>query len=200
MKMTTISAKRLTFEDYMVMPEIMKRYEIIDGELSMPPAPTFEHQWNVSEINDALKSHVRMRQLGVVLFAPLDVMIRRTPLRTRQPDILFISIERLRAYGLDSIENVLFLEIPPDLAVEIISPSETQQWIAEKLADYQRIGVKECWLARPDAKTVEVIRLTTASIESTGVFKGTEQIQSSVLPELALTVDRVFAPPDFLKW
>jgi Uma2 family endonuclease len=198
--MTIVPTKRLTFEDYIATPEMMRRYEIIDGELIMPPSPTFEHQWRSKRLLVLIDDYVTAHRLGAVLYAPLDVMIRRTPLRTRQPDILFISMERLREYGLDSIENVPFVEIPPDLAVEIISPSETRQWVEDKLKDYQTIGVRECWLVRPGSKTVEVIRLTTTAIESMGVFKGGDRIQSGVLPELALTVDQIFAPPDFLKW
>ena len=192
--------KLLTYEDYLTLPEMIQRYEIIAGEMIMPPSPTFEHQWDVSEINDVLKSHVRTHRLGIVLFAPLDVMIRRSPLQTRQPDVLYISMERIRRYGFDSIKNVPFLEFPPDLAVEIISPSESDRYIQEKLKDYQIIGVSECWLVRARQQTVEVIQLTTDTVQSIGIFKNSETIESKILPQLALSVNTIFAPPDFLKW
>ena len=192
--------KILTYEDYLASPEIMQRYEIIAGEMIMPPSPTFEHQWDVSEINDALKSHVRTHRLGIVLFAPLDVMIRRSPLQTRQPDVLYISMERIRRYGFDSIQNVPFLEFPPDLTVEIVSPSESNRHIQDKLKDYQIIGVSECWLVRARQQTVEVIQLTTDTVQSIGVFENCETIESKILPQLALSVNTIFAPPDFLKW
>ena len=197
--MSTIP-KTLTYEDYLALPEMIRRYEIIDGELIMAPSPTLAHQWDASIVYDALKAHVRTHQLGVVLFAPLDVMISRSPLRTRQPDVLYISIERMRQYGLDSIQNVPVLEFPPNLTVEILSPSESKRQIEEKLTDYQSIGVNECWLVRANRQTIEVIQLTTDAIELVGIFKNSEQIGSEVLPELALSVDTIFAPPDFLKW
>ncbi|MCZ6677446.1 MAG: Uma2 family endonuclease, partial [Candidatus Poribacteria bacterium] len=118
----------------------------------------------------------------------------------RQPDVLYISVERLREYGLDSIKNVPFLEIPPDLTIEIISPSESRTWIEDKLTDYHTIGVKECWLVRLEPQTVEVIQVTPHAIESIGVFKSGEVIESQVLPQLRLSVNTIFAPPDFLKW
>ena len=197
--MSTIP-KILTYEDYLVLPEMMQRYEIIDGELIMSPSPTLEHQWHSTRIYRPLDDHVTKYRLGIVLFAPLDVMIRRSPLHTRQPDVLYISVKRLREYGLDSIKNVPFLEFPPDLVVEVISPSESQRQIEEKLADYQSTGVNECWLARPNLQTVEVVQLTIDTIESAGVFKNSEVIESKVLSQLVLSVAAIFASPDFLKW
>jgi Uma2 family endonuclease len=196
----TARTEILTYESYLALPEMMQRYEIIKGELIMAPAPTIQHQWDISEINDFLKSHVRAHRLGIVLFAPVDVVIRRAPLQTRQPDILYVSLERIRQYGLDSLKNLPLLEFPPDLTVEIISPSESQRKIDDKLSDYQFIGVKECWLVRPDPQTVEVLQLTADTIESSGVFSRNETIESQVLSQLALSVETIFAPPDFLKW
>ncbi len=192
--------KLLTYEDYLTLPEMMQRYEIIAGEMIMPPSPTFEHQWNSTQLYSPINNHVTRYRLGVVLYAPLDVMIRRSPLQTRQPDVLYISMERIRKYGFDSIQNVPFLEFPPDLAVEIISPSESAHHIQEKLKDYQIIGVSECWLVRARQQTVEVIQLTTDTVQSIGIFKNGETIESKVLPQLALSVNTIFAPPDFLKW
>lgn len=166
----------------------------------MPPSPTFEHQWNSTQLYSPINNHVTRYRLGVVLYAPLDVMIRRSPLQTRQPDVLYISMERIRKYGFDSIQNVPFLEFPPDLAVEIISPSESAHHIQEKLKDYQIIGVSECWLVRARQQTVEVIQLTTDTVQSIGIFKNSETIESKILPQLALSVNTIFAPPDFLKW
>jgi Uma2 family endonuclease len=192
--------KILTYDDYLALPEMMQRYEIIDGMLIMEPSPTFEHQWDLKRIYHPIDAYVITQRLGVVLFAPLDVMITRNPLRTRQPDVLYISMERIVHYGFDSIENVPFLDFPPDLAVEIVSPSESKSKVEDKLKDYQAIGVDECWLVRKREKTVEVLQLTADAIESSGVFSRAQTIKSKVLPQLALTVDTIFAPPDFLKW
>ena len=51
--------KLLTFEDYLLMPEIKQRYEIIDGELRMSPAPTPMHQWIIANLFQALNAFVR---------------------------------------------------------------------------------------------------------------------------------------------
>jgi Uma2 family endonuclease len=196
----TAKPEILTYDDYLALPEMMQRYEIVDGMLIMEPAPTIEHQLNSARIYRPLDDHVFAHRLGVVLYAPVDVMIQRSPLRTRQPDVLYISMERIVHYGFDSIENVPFLDFPPDLAVEIVSPSESKSKVFDKLKDYQAIGVDECWLIRKREKTVEVLQLTADTIESSGVFSGNQTIESQVLPQLALSVDTIFAPPDFLKW
>jgi len=75
------------------MPEIKQRYEIINGEIVMSPAPTVDHQWIVGRIFLLLSLFVEERNLAVVPSAPVDVVIQRKPLRTRQPDVL-LSVER----------------------------------------------------------------------------------------------------------
>lgn len=194
--------KRLSYEDYLALPETMQRYEIIDGELIMPPAPLIGHQWRSSEINELMKLYVRTHRLGLVLYAPVDVMIRRRPLRTRQPDVLFLSFERLRAHGienLESLEEMPFLDFAPDLVVEIVSPGETVRKIQSKLRDYRRIGVRECWLVRPADKTVEVLRLEANAARRIGLFHLGEVVQSEVLTGWNPAVDTLFAQPDWLK-
>src|SRR5258708_5462870 len=90
----------INFEEYLQMPEMRVRYDIIDGELNMSPAPSDDHQWDLSDLNDILKVHAQLRDLGVVLFAPLDIIIRKTPrLTTRQPDIAFFSWQTIGGRG-----------------------------------------------------------------------------------------------------
>ena len=83
-------AKKLTFEEWLNLPETKERYEIVDGVMYVPPGPSVDHQWIQYEVAARLGQFVRPRGMGVVLTAPLDVMIQREPLRVRQPDILFL--------------------------------------------------------------------------------------------------------------
>ncbi len=184
---------RLTYEDYLVMPEMNVRYEIIDGELIMSPTPTGEHNWLAHDIAELLLRFVLSRGLGVVLPPPWDVVIERDPLRTRQPDVLYVSTERSGFRTKRDLRGVNQLEVAPELVVEILSRSNTFSEIQSKLHDYRAIGVNECWLVRPEEETVEVLRLSASSAETVGKFGMGETIRSEVLPELALTVDQVFA-------
>jgi Uma2 family endonuclease len=78
--------KRLTYEAYLALPETKQRYEIVDGVLITPPAPTPDHQWIMMKIFVPLRAFVHERDLGVVLTVLVDLLIQREPLRTRQPD------------------------------------------------------------------------------------------------------------------
>lgn len=94
-------------------------------------------------MNTKLNQYVRAKALGVVFFALVDMIVQRDPLRTHQPDVLFIHKDNLPGLSLDDLEGLQLLEITPDLVVEVLSLSDTKKALDGKLADYQRIGVKE---------------------------------------------------------
>ncbi|MCZ6676302.1 MAG: Uma2 family endonuclease [Candidatus Poribacteria bacterium] len=187
-----LTKKKITLADYLLMPEINHPYEIIDGEMMPSPAPAPAHQrmsWNIAI---PLGEYVHRSDLGMVLYAPLDIIIQRHPLRTRQPDVLFIHKDKLSGTGFDAIEELQILEIAPDLIIEVLSPSDTKKVLSEKLLDYQRIGVKECWLVSRESRSVEVLRLMVERSERVGRFGLGETLHSLVLPDFRLTVDEIF--------
>jgi Uma2 family endonuclease len=185
----TVDLKHLTYDVYLAMPEMMARYSIIDGELIMDGAPSPAHQTVLLELSLKLAPFVRERQLGRVFLAPLDIVIRREPLRTRQPDLMFISNERRSIIGLQVIEG------GPDLVVEVLSPTNTRQELQEKLQDYRTIDVREAWVISPQARTVEVLQFSAEGIQRSGLYGLGDLIVSQVLPELQLTVDELFPAP-----
>jgi Uma2 family endonuclease len=190
--MSSIKARRLTYEAWLALPETKQRYEIVDGVLIMPPAPTPAHQWFLQRIFLQLHNFVEARHLGVVLFAPVDLLIRREPLRTRQPDILYLSAERTGVRGLVELQGLQFLEIPPDLVTEVLSPSNTRREIETKLEDYRRIGVLECWLVSPEAETIEVLRFSTEGATMVGIFGVDGTLRSEVLGDFTLPIREIF--------
>jgi Uma2 family endonuclease len=185
-------AKGLTYEAYLALPETKQRYEIVDGVLLMPPAPTPSHQWFMLEIAVRLRSFVNERDLGVVLAAPVDLLIQRDPLRTRQPDILYLSAARTGIRGPAELRGLQFLEIAPDLVVEVLSPSNTRREIESKLEDYRRVGIRECWLASPEAETIEVLRLSAQETAVSGIFGIDGTLRSEVLGDFILPVRDIF--------
>lgn len=179
-----IETKTLTFDAYLALPEIRQRYEVIDGELIyMSPAPTPDHQILLRNLFRRLDQFVSEHDLGEVLFAPLDVLIRREPLKTRQPDMLFVSKSRIDIIGRQLIEG------GPDVAVEILSPANTRSELEEKLGDYWRIQVQECWLVSPEGMTIEVLRGGDQGYERVGLFGIGDPIRSEVLPTFRLRVE-----------
>jgi Uma2 family endonuclease len=181
----------LTYEDYLALPETKRRYDIIDGEMIMAPAPTPEHQWFLGNAYMNLRAFVEAHRLGIVLFAPVDVLIMRDPLRVRQPDLLYINAERFGDKPLNEILRQNPLEIAPDLAVEVLSPTNTRVDMESKCADYGKIGVRECWLVSPEARTVEVLRLTPQSAETIGLYGTGSVVRSNVLSDMELKVNTI---------
>ena len=186
-----IATRGLTYEDYMCDPEEMRRYDILDGEKIYMPNPTIRHQdllWNLGAL---LRTWQQAGHPGKVVVAPCDVLIRRSPLRTRQPDILFISAVRL---GDRRLDDPAPLEPSPELVVEILLPSETRRVQSGKLADYCGVDVQECWVVSPGEQTVEILRLSPDGAKSMGVFSGGQTAQSSIFPDLCVDITAVFAP------
>ena len=175
------------------MPELNHPYEIIDGEMMPSPAPIPAHQIIGANIFTPLNQYVKTKELGVVLFAPVDIILQRDPLRTRQPDVLFIHKDKLPGTSLDDLEGLQLLEITPDLVIEVLSPSDTKKVLTGKLTDYQRTGVKECWLVSRETRSVEVLRLSAKQSEQAGFYGLGEIVHSEVLMDLRLAVDAIFA-------
>ncbi len=193
MALEAVTVKILTYEAYLAMPEIKQRCEILDGELIMSPSPLPIDQWIAANLFRLLDTYIRDRQLGIVLFAPLDVVIHQTPLQTRQPDLLFLSTERSGIRGAEQLQGLPLLSHAPDLAIEILSPTNTRRELDDKLQDYQSVGVRECWVVSPEAHTVEVIRLSRQAIEPLDIFGHGMTLQSEVLADCNLDVEAIFA-------
>jgi Uma2 family endonuclease len=184
-------SKLISYEDYLLLPEMCQPYEIIDGDLHMTPSPTKRHQRLVLRIAMLLESFVSERNLGEVLPAPMDVLIEKHPrLRTRQPDILYLS--RQKETSISSDEDNDFIATAPELVVEILSNSESRRRIREKLNDYHRIGIRECWLVSPEAETIEVLDLSGETMTTTALYGINDHLSSKVLPDFSLPVNRIF--------
>ncbi len=190
--MAEVAQKVLTWEDYLKgEPKELERYEIVDGEVMEVGAPNGEHQLVSRNLFRSLDDFVTHRELGVVLYAPFDVVVRKEPLKTRQPDLFFLSKER--GGTPENIRQLARLEATPDLVVEIFSPSEERERLGEKLDDYHRIGVPEVWLVRSEEKTVEVLVRMEEGWRWHGLFSDKDTIKSTVLSGLDFPVTKIFA-------
>jgi Uma2 family endonuclease len=187
-------SKQLTYEEYLSMTETNQRYEIIEGEIRMAPSPTVRHQKLVRRISNLLDEFVSRQNLGVVLLAPMDVVIGKNPIHTRQPDVLYLSNERIAAagYGQSEFDLLSRLEIAPDLVIEVLSPNESRRDMQDKLNDYHKIGVKECWLVSHEAETVEVIDLSGADNVVYAVYGIESSLTSKLLNSLSLEIKEIF--------
>jgi Uma2 family endonuclease len=142
--------RKLTYDDYVLIPEDGQRHEILDGEHYVSPAPFMRHQDVAANLFDELSPFVRKHRLGKIRFAPVDVVL--SPNDIVQPDLLFISNERL---GIVTAANV---QGAPDLVVEILSEKTRRQDEGLKREIYERYGVREYWMLDPDRDSVHVYR------------------------------------------
>ena len=123
-------------------------YQLIGGELIIRPTPTPYHQRISRRIEFLLIQYVEGNNLGEVFDSPIDVYFEQT--ETYQPDVIFISKERL-----DIIKETR-LEGAPDLVIEILSPGTAYYDLRKKFKIYEKYRVKEYWIIDPEEKNIEV--------------------------------------------
>ncbi len=174
---------RFNYHDYLLLPED-KRYEILDGELYVVPAPNTRHQRLVIDLFDVLLHHVRRKKLGEVLHAPYDVVLSDETVV--QPDILFVSNKHPDIIGEGNISG------PPDLVIEVLSPGNRKKDLEVKRKLYASFGVREYWVVDPDAQTIEVLIWSEQGYVSAGVFGESDRLSTPVLPNLNLLPSRLF--------
>jgi Uma2 family endonuclease len=183
----------LTYEQYLeeFQTEAPTRqpYSIVDGVKIVSPSPRPLHQIIIYRLSVLFDAFERSRGIRVIP-SPSDVLISREPLRVRQPDLLIMSEARYLEADIPTVEGPI--PIAPELVVEVLSPSENRRTIGEKLADFQGIGVQECWLVSAEAETVEVTVLTKEQIRSVAVFGANQEVASITFPGVKLSVARMF--------
>ena len=180
---TTESAVKLTYEDYCATPDD-KRYELLNGDLMMVPAPNLKHQDVQAELGSKLRQFIREHALGKLFFAPCDVVLSNTDVV--QPDLLFISREREHVLTAENVRGA------PDLVIEILSPSTADRDLGYKHELYGRHGVIEYWVLDPTAETVSVHRQRDGVLELTDTFSRRDTLRTPLLKGLELQLDDVF--------
>ena len=180
--------KPKSYADYLaaVKAQGELRVELIDGEIYMAPAPVPMHQIIVGNLMLLLGTHVRLKRLGVVLTAPLDVELKPGA-DTVQPDLVFIRQERLaELLGARQIKGA------PDLIVEVLSPSTRRLDRTVKLPAYARYGVSEFWLVDPDEQSVEVYVLDGRTYRVAAIYLAGDAIAVGQFVDADIAVDEVF--------
>jgi Uma2 family endonuclease len=185
------------WEGYLNLPDDLTHYEIIDGEVIPLASPTLKYQAVSQELFKRLDIFASVKRLGKLFYAPFDFVVRRAPVRTRQPDLFFLSRERLQDWA--HLQDQPRLEFAPDLVIEILSPSDTYTYWSEKLQDYFTLGVPEVWLVDVDKRAIEVQVREAGGYRSLGWFAGEQAVASQVLAGLELKPAEVFAVLDELE-
>lgn len=182
--------QRYTLAEYEQLPEEDGcRVELVEGRLVREPLPNAEHAWLTSELTGRIREHVRENQLGLTL-AEAGFVLADDPPTVRGPDVAFIAAEHLPAGGFPRV----FWTVPPDLAVEIVSPSNTRAEIREKVLEYLAAGTRLVWVVEPRSRSVTAYRSRT----DVRVLTGSDTLSGvDVLPGFGLLIEELFSPPDF---
>lgn len=176
-----------TYADYEKLPEGAP-YQLIGGDLIKEPSPVPYHQMVSIRIVFELVKFVEERDLGIVLDAPMDVYFSDT--EVYQPDIMFISKDRMNIIGEKNIEAA------PDLIVEILSPSSAYYDLRHKMHVYETSGVREYWVVDPIEKGVEIYQNINGEFKLFNKALSSGLIRSALLEGFTVELEKVLRPPN----
>ena len=174
----------MTYEDYCLLPDDGKQYQVIEGELFLSPAPRTTHQDIIVNLMTLLHTHVKAHSLGKVYVAPTDVLL--SPTTVVQPDILFIRRENM------GIITELNIQGPPDLCIEVLSPSTESVDRERKMTVYARYGVQEYWIINPVRQMVSIYVRDGGMFALKAEATGNDTITSDVMTSFQTSARSIF--------
>jgi Uma2 family endonuclease len=177
-------APPLTVAEYKLLPETGPRYQLIEGDLYMAPAPNRYHQTISRNLEYILMRYLEEHPIGELYHAPFDVYLSNVDVF--QPDILFVSNEN------QQILTDAGAEGPPDLVVEVLSPKTRNLDLMQKCRVYAREGVHELWIIDPETQTVLVYRFEEQLSEPVMTKTVDTILTTPIFPGLEIELERMF--------
>ncbi|MBI4310193.1 MAG: Uma2 family endonuclease [Chloroflexi bacterium] len=173
----------LTVEDfYRLYSGKEGRHELVKGEVVQMAPPGYQHSNVALTIGALIRAHARQHGLGRAVACCGFIL---GPATVRAPDLAFVRQERIPEKRLPTG----YFDGPPDLAVEVVSPSDTAAEIEAKVHDYVRSGVAQVWVVYPEGKRVHVF---TSDGKGMRLEAGDTLTGGDVLPGFAVTVSELF--------
>jgi len=182
------SSVKYTYEDLQAFPEgDGKRYEIIDGDLLVTPAPLSKHQLVLGNLYWWLRSYLEKNPMGRALFAPTDVVL--SEFNVVEPDLLFLSNARRDRLTRKNIQGA------PDLVVEVLSESTRRTDEVRKRKLYGSADVLEYWIVDPELETVKVYRKASDRFERAAELscEAGDVLTTPLLPGFQAPLVKLFA-------
>lgn len=156
-------SKTVTYEEWLQMPEVSEgREEVVNGEIIYMPPCKAPHALLIENLQDELRPQLPRKQFRM-LTGSFGLVIRKKPLTCREPDLAVFE------WSTVDLQDGYF-HSPPQLVIEVISPSENYKRKSEKLRDYESIGVPEGWLFDPERRTVEILPLKNGQLRRTAIL------------------------------
>ncbi len=179
---------RLTYDDFLLLPDDGLRHEIIDGAHYVTPSPNQRHQELVARLHLSLGAFLEDRQdKGRLFLSPFDVVFSFHDVV--EPDLVFVAPDQLDILTAKNIQGT------PALVIEVLSPSTRKRDREVKRRLYARSGVREYWLVDPDLNAVTVHRHTADGAFPVVAHVTAERhdtLETPLVPGWSVTLTRLF--------
>jgi Uma2 family endonuclease len=179
-----ITVQEITTAQQLLEAPDLGRCELVRGELVMMSPAGYEHGVIVGNIHTCLATFVKQQSLGIVTAAETGFVIGHDPDTVRAPDVGFIRAERV-----PQVRTRGYFQGPPDLAVEVLSPSDRAGELLAKVQDWLAAGCRAVWVVDPTSQTISVYR---GSRETTLLTIDDKLTDDAILPGFCLSVVEVF--------
>ena len=171
----------MTAEELMRLPDDGLQHELIKGELLTMPPPKFEHGRVAANLTVLLFSHVKANNLGYVC-CETGYKLETNPDTVLGPDVSFVARQRL-----DKVPDGYFPGAP-DVAVEVLSPSDRRSRVEWKTEVWLSLGARSVWVVNPKTRTVEVVRADGLR----RLFLETDELVDDTVPGFRVRVAEIF--------
>lgn len=179
--------KHWTVADYMALDDD-QRYEVLEGELRMVPAPGRAHQRVITRLGTIIDAYVEEHRLGYCFHAPFDVVLADDTVV--QPDFTFVLEEHI-----EQRDDGHGVTGPPDLVIEVLSPSSARLDRTRKRSIYAKAKVPWLVLVDPNERTVEVFRLQDPGEYVLDASAGEDdELTLGILPGLVIPLSTIWFP------
>jgi len=185
--MSTTSTALMTAEELMQLPDDGFRYELINGELEKMPPPGHPHGRIAFRLSLLLGQFILDNGLGEAFAPETGFQLTRNPDTVLAPDFAFVTNERFA----EGSKAEGYWPGTPELAVEVLSPSDRPGRVKKKILQWLSFGTKQVWIVDPKHSTVTIHRSESDST----TFSGSDYLEAQdLLPGLRLSLDRIFGP------
>jgi Uma2 family endonuclease len=176
----------MTAEELMELPDDGFRYELVNGELEKMPPPGFPHGRIAMRLGIYVGQFILEHGLGEAVATDTGFKLTSNPDTVLAPDFAFITTERFRE-GKDTEGYWLG---PPDLAVEVLSPSDRAGKVKQEIARWFSFGTRQIWIVDPKHSNITVYRSPSDST----VFSGSDFLEAQdLLPGFRISLERIFS-------
>jgi Uma2 family endonuclease len=172
----------MTAEELIKLPRGQFRYELVKGELLTMSPTGGKHGILLARISHILLIYADKIKAGIVYGGDTGFVLERGPDTVLAPDVAFVFSDRAEMH------SEKYLNDPPDLIVEVLSPSERKSRIEWKTNQWFGFGVRSVWLVNPKSRTVQVVSATGDNRS----LKESDELTDDVLPGFSVLVSEIF--------